>query len=795
MAQAKIMQVAIEIAGSISPTLGKMTQDAVKSLEGVNVKARAVAAAAGAAAVGIAKGVWEGGKYLNELGKQFDAATDAIRIGTGATGEALDDLLADFDAVYASVPGSMDNAAQAVADFNTRLGVSGPTLQELSRQAVQVSDMLGDDLGGVIEHSSQAFQAWQMDAENMAGAMDYVFKASQSTGMGFTDLMSKVQQFGPQLRDMGYSFEESVALIGQMEKAGVNTEEALAAMRKGVATLAKEGISASAGLEHYSKLIKEAGSQAEATAIASELFGTRAGPTMAAAIRAGTLSVDELTASLMESSETIAGAAEDTYDYAERMQLFKQKAEVALKPLANTMFDSLNSLMPVLSDAMDAVIPVIQDVVEVLSPLVEEIFTDLVSQLGPILQVVVQVGGMLAKTLLPPLIQIVKSVMPLIMLNVKSLIPIIKLAAAVLSPLIKLVANLITPILDLIDDALGPVIDAISDFVDVAVDVLGPAIDFVAGLFSGVLSRAIDGIRPVIDAAIGIFTGLIDFVKNVFTGNWSGAWEAVKGIFASIWDGIQAALKFPVNLIIDGLNLLIGGLNKIKLPEWKILGSLAGKGIDIPLIPHLARGGFTDGLSIAGEDGREAVISFDRAYREENIRYWQEAGELLGVMDGVGLKTGIADQISQSYTYDNSVSTQDVSKVGDTYADMAGDALIVLRDVPMLARGGFTDGISIAGEAGSEAVISFDPAYREQNLGYWARAGRILTGNSLISGGDAVPGSTNITLQFGDFVFSPQISSVEGMGKEELLEALKESMYEFYDLLEEWLKDRVEGVF
>ena len=86
MAQAKIMQVAIEIAGSISPTLGKMTEDAVKSLDGINVKALAVAAAAGAAAVGIAKGVWEGGKYLNELGKQFDAATDAIRIGTGATG-------------------------------------------------------------------------------------------------------------------------------------------------------------------------------------------------------------------------------------------------------------------------------------------------------------------------------------------------------------------------------------------------------------------------------------------------------------------------------------------------------------------------------------------------------------------------------------------------------------------------------------------------------------------------------------------------------------------------------------
>ena len=50
--------------------------------------------------------------------------------------------------------------------------------------------MLGDDLGSVIEESSQAFQQWGLDAEDMGAAMDYVFKASQSTGTGFTELIS-----------------------------------------------------------------------------------------------------------------------------------------------------------------------------------------------------------------------------------------------------------------------------------------------------------------------------------------------------------------------------------------------------------------------------------------------------------------------------------------------------------------------------------------------------------------------------------------------------------------------------
>ena len=378
--------------------------------------------------------------YMKDLGASFDDAADAIRIGTGATGDALDGLLDDFDAVYKSVPTTMEDASKAIADYNTRLGLTGPQLQEISKQAIQVSDMLGDDLGSVIEESSQAFQQWNIDADDMGGAMDYIFKVSQSTGMGFTDLMADMQKFGPQLQEMGYSFETASALMGQLDKAGVNTDEVLGAMKKSVATLAKEGISASDGLAMYYEKIKNAGTAAEAASIASEIFGTRAGSTMAAAIRDGSLAVADLTAELQENGETIAGAADDTYDFAERLQVMKQGLEVALKPMANTVFDGLNKFMPTLQKLMEQITPAISKAVEAAAPFVDEFLTGAADALEDVLPLISQLAAdllpvltQLMSTLLPPLLNLVQTLLP----------PLMQIVSAILPPIASLLATVL----------------------------------------------------------------------------------------------------------------------------------------------------------------------------------------------------------------------------------------------------------------------------------------------------------------------------------------------------------------
>lgn len=566
MANGKTMQAVVNLAGSIDPSLGKAIEQAQKKISGLNVKALAVGAAVGGIAVATGKAVIEAGKYMKDLGASFDDAADAIRIGTGATGDALDGLLDDFDAVYKSVPTTMEDASKAIADYNTRLGLTGPQLQEISKQAIQVSDMLGDDLGSVIEESSQAFQQWNIDADDMGGAMDYIFKVSQSTGMGFTDLMEDMQKFGPQLQEMGYSFETASALMGQLDKAGVNTDEVLGAMKKSVATLAKEGISASDGLAMYYEKIKNAGTAAEAASIASEIFGTRAGSTMAAAIRDGSLAVADLTAELQENGETIAGAADDTYDFAERLQVMKQGLEVALKPMANTVFDGLNKFMPTLQKLMEQITPAISKAVEAAAPFVDEFLTGAADALEDVLPLISQ----LAADLLPVLTQLMRTLLP----------PLLNLVQTLLPPLMQIVSAILPPIASLLATVLPIITQIVSAVLPVLVSIISSLLPVITPLLS-----ILEPIASVLGTIVGWVSKIVSF--------GSGVISKIAGLFGG------------------------GG------------GSASVSGY--------ATGGFTRGPSIAGEDPRyptEAVISFNPAYRSQNLSYWAEAGRMLGASDG-----------------------------------------------------------------------------------------------------------------------------------------------------------------
>ena len=602
----KELQAVVNLAGSIDPSLGKAIESAQKKISGLNVKALAVGAAVGGIAVATGKAVVEADKYLKDLGSQFDEAADAIRIGTGATGDALDGLLDDFDEVYKSVPTTKEDASKAIADYNTRLGLTGPQLQEISKQALQVSDMLGDDLGGVIEESSQAFQQWNIDADNMGGAMDYIFKVSQSTGMGFTDLMSNMQKFGPQLQEMGYSFETASALMGQLDKAGVNTEEVLSAMKKSVGALAKEGISASDGLAMYYEQIKNAGTAAEAASIASEIFGTKAGSTMAAAIRDGTLAVGDLTESLLENGETIAGAAEDTYDFAERLQIMKQGLEVALKPMANTVFDGLNKFMPVLQKLMEQIVPVISDAVEAAAPFVEEFLMGAADALEGVLPLISQLAAdllpiltQLMSTLLPPLLSLVQTLLP----------PLMQIVGAILPP----IASLLSTILPMITQIVSAVLPVLVQIISALLPVITPLLEVALQIVNDVIMPLLPPLMQIVQALLPPLVSLLNLVMPILRPLLA-LFQPIASVLGTIADVIAKIVSFGSGVISKIAGLFGGG------------GGGGG-------VSGFATGGFTSGPSIAGEDPRyptEAVISFNPAYRSENLEYLAKAGQMLG---------------------------------------------------------------------------------------------------------------------------------------------------------------------
>ena len=173
---------------------------------------------------------------------------------------------------------------------------------------------------------------------------------------------------------------------------------------------------------------------------------------------------------------------------------------------------------------------------------------------------------------------------------------------------------------------LVPIVQSIITVIMSIASVVVPAV--LAGI-----SALAQGIGPILEGIKTVFDGLIAFITGVFTGNWSQAWEGVKQIFGGAFDALVGLLKTPVNAVIALINKAISGINGLGLdiPDWVPI--IGGKSfhISIPEIPMLAKGGFTDGVSIAGEAGREAVISFQRGVRAQNIATWAQAGRMLGV--------------------------------------------------------------------------------------------------------------------------------------------------------------------
>ena len=224
-----------------------------------------------------------------------------------------------------------------------------------------------------------------------------------------------------------------------------------------------------------------------------------------------------------------------------------------------------------------------------------------------------QVFGWVSTTLLPGLLNAFNAIAPQI------------------GPLVTNIGTAVMNVATLIGNAIQTILPVIENIVMVLVNVVAT----VAPPIIAAVSQIFANISNVVTSVQGIFDGLIQFIMGVFTGNWASAWEGVKSIFGNAFSALVELCKVPINAVIGVINGAIRGINSIvgggvTIPDW-LPGGGGTFSLHLNEIPMLAKGGFTDGVSIAGEAGTEAVISFDPSVRSANIANWQKAGQMLGV--------------------------------------------------------------------------------------------------------------------------------------------------------------------
>lgn len=177
------------------------------------------------------------------------------------------------------------------------------------------------------------------------------------------------------------------------------------------------------------------------------------------------------------------------------------------------------------------------------------------------------------------------------------------------------------------------VVGIVGQLVNLGVNYLKPLI---LEVFNFMTTQALPALIPLLASVVSLVgTTLVNAVKVVV-----GIVQTLLPIVEPVIMGIISLIQSIVSATIKVVNSIIGALNKISVtaPDWVpgIGGKTFGFNLSKVAMPQFAEGGFTNGPSIAGEAGTEAVISFQNGVRQQNIDTWKLAGKMLGVRDDSG---------------------------------------------------------------------------------------------------------------------------------------------------------------
>ncbi|SPT53803.1 Phage-related minor tail protein [Actinomyces bovis] len=370
MSEASVAKAYLSIIPSLAGSQGAIASQMTQMLTGADTAADKAGASAGqtlgTSLLGKARGVLAPaavtaavagvGAGLYQIGAKFDDLADTIRVGTGASGAALDGMVNVAKRVGSKVPVEFDKVGPVVADLNTRLGLTGDTLETVASQYLEAGRILGQDID--VQKTTAAFSAFGIEGDKVQGAMDGLFRVSQATGVGMNELASSAAASAPAMKTLGFSFEETTSLIGSLDKAGLNSNQTLTAMSKGLVTLAKKGENPQQAFRRVTGEIKDliaAGDTAKAIDLASGIFGTRAAAQFVGAVESGTLALDNLVGATGATQDTILGVGAQTADFAEKWKLVKNNAALALEPLGSAVFSALGDALGAMVEPMQKV--------------------------------------------------------------------------------------------------------------------------------------------------------------------------------------------------------------------------------------------------------------------------------------------------------------------------------------------------------------------------------------------------------------------------------------------------------
>lgn len=665
MAKNKTLEAIVQIAGSIDPSLAKSIAGATKQFSGLKVGVAAVGTAAVAATAAAVKFGVDAVKSaaafetkMKNVGTLLDGTTEQVNkrlseLGddvlkvSNSTGIATDELSDGLYQIISAVGDSEDSIKQMEVAAKAAAS-GGATTTDAINLLTAVTKGYGDTSNEAFQKASDlsfmTVKLGQTSFPELAASMGKVVPIASALNVSQEELYGAFATLTGVTGSTAEVSTQMKAVMSGLMTPSKNMTDALNKLGYSNATAALESLGFQETLQALSKTV------GGDTQLLAKMFSSVEAQTAVLALAGSQAdNLTEKTQAMYEATgatDRAFGIQTDTLEYT--IQVIKNlgtnfMTEVGRKILP-TVKNVAQKVLPMIQDGLDNIGPVVDRIYQALSPVIE-IAGKAIGQVLPIFQKKLEGGMSLFEKIGPVIQKIGEQLLPVLSMAIQAvgdmlssielgkfaedlfsvvgtviqaLIPILSTLCSALSPILKMAAQLVNSLLPAI-------MSRIKLFV--------PAIQLLASIISSYIGNVLSYTIPIIQNVINVISGLLDFITNVFTGNWSAAWENVKSIFSNAFQALAGIAKAPLNGVISLINSVISGINNVgfKIPDWVPVVGGKNFSVNIPQIPMLATGGFTTGPSIAGEAGTEAVISFNNAYRDENLSTWAKAGRMLGV--------------------------------------------------------------------------------------------------------------------------------------------------------------------
>ena len=516
------------------------------------------------------------GKSALEAFRQVDEGMDTIVTKTGATGDSLKEMQDIASSIATTIPTDFSKAGEAVGEVNTQFGLTGDALKDASIEMIKFAEINGTDITNSTISASKALEAYELSTSDLEKVLDSTTYTAQSTGVSVDDLMKKAIEGAPQIKMLGLSFEEGVALLGQFETSGVDASSALSGLTKAAGSYAKKGKTLKEGLVETIDKIKNTTSETEAMGLAMEIFGAKKAPQMIDAIKRGAFDFQTFS----EAAENSVGSVSKTF-------------EATLDPI-DKFKTAQNSVTLAMSELGAAIAETLAPVFEALGNMVKDIAEWFSGLPGPVKEFIVILGGVVTVAgILVPIFLTLQAAAVALGTSIGAMIaaaaPIIGIAALIVAAIAAIVIGIkylwdtnegfreaVMTVWNAIMEVINRVVSEVSNFImsifgvvvswwtenqelirasaetvwnaiqtviDAVMTFLGPLIEGAWANIQLVITTAWEVIKTVVETAINVVLGIIKAVMQIITGDWSGAWETIKGVFSTVWDAIQNVVQ------------------------------------------------------------------------------------------------------------------------------------------------------------------------------------------------------------------------------------------------------------